>query len=481
MEEQEIHLLDYIHVIANRKWILIASVFCVLTTVIVGTLLTQPLYRADAKLKIGKDKIFSPMIGRRMDYWEPEYSESISFKTHAEMINSFPVMYKAAKALKLDEIKNEDEVDPTFKEIIRTNLAKMKGWFFSLFSIFSRKEDEKTIPYPEDPYTQWAFALKGEVNVSPIRDTRIIVVSVTDSDPVFCRDAANKICESYIKYLAETRLESSKKVLSFFKEELFKMEEKIDESEKKFFNFKQKEKIFSLEGKKNISFKGIGSLNEDLIKTRVGRNDLEERVKELKRVLKKGRIGDFTSGILDNKILFDLKGDLIRTEIELEELKNVYKEKHPKIIQAKIKIRNIKESFKRELRKALDSLNQEISILKGKEDNIKTQLKDIEKKDFSLSERELRYAMLEREVETNRELYDALLTNLKETDVLKEIGEEDIRLIEAAHIPSYPIKPRKTLNIFLGLICGLSLGVGLSFFFDYMDRSIKTEEDVAKY
>ena len=235
-------------------------------------------------------------------------------------------------------------------------------------SSFLPEETEKEVPLPEDPYILWANALKGEINISPLRNTRLIEVSVRDVDPVFCRDAANIVCESYISYLAESRLDSFRNYLSFFSDELSKMKEKLEASERKFYGFKQKEKIFSLKGKRDISVRDIGSLSTDLLRTRVERSGMEERIKELEGVLKKGKIEDFSVAVLDNRILFDLRADLIKTKIELEEMSRTYKEKHPLIVESKAKIRKIKEHFNRELRKAVAALKQEVSILKRKEE-----------------------------------------------------------------------------------------------------------------
>jgi Mrp family chromosome partitioning ATPase len=127
----------------------------------------------------------------------------------------------------------------------------------------------------------------------------------------------------------------------------------------------------------------------------------------------------------------------------------------------------------------MDALKQEISILKRKEKRIASQMKDKESED--LSGKELRYAILEWEVATNKELYEALLTSFKEMEVLKGIGQEEVRLVEKAQLPLTPIKPKPFLNMLLGLFTGLALGVGLSFFLEYMDRSIKDKKHVERH
>jgi polysaccharide biosynthesis transport protein len=449
-----------------------------------GTFLVQPIYQAGARIKVGKEqKLAPPTFNTGGGYWESDYSESLAFKTHSMMIKSLPVLARSAKALKLNEPEKEEK-KPTFKKGVRENLGKIKSWLlfpFSFFSFSPKNSDTKKSPLKDDPYVVWAGFLQGEVEVVPIRDTRLIEVSVMDPDPVFCRDAANAICKSYLQYLSESRLDSFRNYLSFFSDEIFKMKEKLQESEQKFYEFKQKEGIFSLEGEKDISARDIGALSGDLLTSRVETSGLEEKVRELERMLKGGNTEEFSPAILDNKILFDLRADLIKATIEREELKKTYKERHPAMVENNAKIRELQESFRREIAKTIAALKQQTSLLRSKEARLSSQMKDKENENLSLSGKELRYAMLEREVTTNKELYQSLLTNFKEMEVLKGIGQEDVRLVEEAQLPLFPIKPRPARNIFLALIVGLSVGIGLSFFLEYMDRSIKEEKDVDKY
>lgn len=478
--EEEIHLLDYVEVIKRRRWVVFAAVVVIFTVVALGTVLMQPIYEARATLRIGRGEQVTPSLGRGEGYWESDYSESLAFKTHSLMITSLPVLYDAAKTLKLDEPPTLPGA-PTFREQIRHNLEKLKSCFVSPFSFLVPVPEKKAQAQAEDPYTAWGEALRNKVTVSPIRDTRLIEVSVRDSNPAFCPAAANTICKSYINYLAANRVASIKQSLAFFSDELSKMKTKLEESENQFYAFKQQEKIFSLQGKKDISAQDISSLSADLLRMNVERSGLEEKANELERLLSKGNVEDFSPAVLGNQILYQLRADLIKAKIELEELGRTYKEKHPNIIESKAKIQKLQEHFNNELRKTVEGLRQEIAILKRKEERLSSQVTEKEDQDISLSGKELRYAILEREAATNKELYEALLTNIKQMEVLKGIGQDEVRLVEEARLPLSPTKPRPLRNLLLALLGGTAAGVGLAFFLEYMDRSIKHEQHVERY
>jgi capsular exopolysaccharide synthesis family protein len=98
-----------------------------------------------------------------------------------------------------------------------------------------------------------------------------------------------------------------------------------------------------------------------------------------------------------------------------------------------------------------------------------------------LSERSIQYSVLLREVEKNRELYENLLKRLKETSVASELGTTNVRILDRAEVPRSPARPRPVQYILLSLVVGAFMGCGLAFFFEYMDNTIKTPDDIQKY
>lgn len=95
--------------------------------------------------------------------------------------------------------------------------------------------------------------------------------------------------------------------------------------------------------------------------------------------------------------------------------------------------------------------------------------------------KELQYTILQRSVNTNQKLHDILLSKIKESDIVESMEVSNIRIAENAVIPAAPVKPNKKRNIMLGAIIGLMIGIGFSFLWEYLDRTLRTEEDVQKY
>ncbi len=147
--------------------------------------------------------------------------------------------------------------------------------------------------------------------------------------------------------------------------------------------------------------------------------------------------------------LFQKKAEL---EITLSENLEYYKEKHPEIIG---------------IRSELDSVESKIEAEKEKE--------------LYTKDKEIQYQILKRDVKTNREVYEALLSRIRETEVTGGLKATNIRIIDKATVPRGPVRPNKVKDLIIAFLVGIIGGGGLAFLFNSLDQSIKTPEDIKNY
>jgi uncharacterized protein involved in exopolysaccharide biosynthesis len=177
----------------------------------------------------------------------------------------------------------------------------------------------------------------------------------------------------------------------------------------------------------------------------------------------------------------NLYTQLIDSEVELTRLSKVFKPKHPKIIQIKSKVNKTRKKFNEELRKEKENLKAERSVLLAREKVLQKTIGDFENDALETNRKELKYSIFQRNVNTNQKLYDTLLSKIKESNIVGNLDVSNIRIAEEADIPLAPIKPKKKLNFILSVIFGLMTGIGLSFLWEYLDQSLRTDEDVRRY
>ncbi|MDY6949987.1 MAG: GumC family protein [Thermodesulfobacteriota bacterium] len=474
--DENVHLSDYLYVVRKRKGVIVAFALIVVTLVAVVTLTMTPIYKATARMVIDKESKKSPLTGEQVDY-ETYASESLTFQTHFKLIKSRPVLSKVYEVLNLEAGMDQNAsagMVALFVDNVRRNLNK-------LVLLFQGRSSGPAPPEGQEQAIDPVALLEKKIDVEQVRNTRLVLVSARDQDPAMAQSMANAVCNAYIQYNMDLRLQATQGVLSWLADEMGKMKEKLEESEARFLAFKEREKIFSITGKQKVHTQKIGEINTSYINTRSSRVDVEARIAELERILTSDAMVEFPPAFARNALLSSLYEEQALLAIELKKSQRVYKAKHPQIVKITTKLEQTKKRFRTELQKVLLSLRSEHSVLATREKALEEALDKYETDALETNKKEAAYAILEREVKTNKELYNVMSTKVKESMISQGIETVNIRLAEPASRPADPFKPKKMLNLVLALMGGLMGGIGLSFFREYLDQTVKTPEDLERH
>ena len=463
------HLAEYYYILSKHKWIIIGSLIIMVTLTMFFTFRMKPVYRSTATLVIDKEQSKSPLTGERMDF-ESYVSQSLTFNTHFKLITSRQVLEEVIRRLKLDR-QDEDMEVGVFKEI----LAQVKENIRLLLD-----QEEKTLS-PDEQLTETVRTLNENLDIEEVRDTRLLKISVEDHDPELSMDIANSLASAYIEFNIANRLKSSKNTLSWMSDQLYETKKKLEDSEEAFLAYKQRENLFSVEGKQKVIAQKIADFNDAQLEARNKRLEVAAKLQQLKRSLASGAGILNIRSLIGSPLIENLNSQLLDAEVELSRIGKVYKSKHPKIVQIKTKIDKTKRKLTQEVRKEIKSLEAEQAVLLAREKAMGKTIADFDQEALSTNRKELKYSILQRSVTTNQKLYDTLLSKVEESNVLKDADVSNIRIVERAVVPLSPVKPKKKLNLALSVIFGLMTGVGLAFLLEYMDRSLRTEEDVQRY
>jgi succinoglycan biosynthesis transport protein ExoP len=473
--DDNVHLSDYLYVVRKRKGVVLAFFVVIVALVTVLSFTMTPIYKATARMVIDKEAKKSPLTGEQLDY-ESFASESLTFETHFKLIKSRPVLSKVCEILNLADRLEEDTSSgllAKFLGSIRKNLKKLTLALRGGSSGPAGQEGEMEVADPIE-------LLDRKIEVEQVRQTRLVVVSALDQDPSMAQAMANTLCQAYIDYNMELRLEATQGVLSWLGDEMGKMKQKLEESEARFLAFKEQEKIFSITGKQKVHSQKIEEMNTSYVNTRANRMDLEARIGEMEKILANEDIVEFPPAFARNELLTSLYQEQALLGIELKKNQKVYKAKHPKIVEITTKLAQIKKRFRTELQKVLLSLQSEYSILTAREKAFQDALDTYENDALETNKKEAQYAILEREVNANKELYEMMSSRIKESMISRGIESVNIRLVEPASEPTHPFRPKKKLNILLSMIGSVMVGVAFAFFLEYLDQTIKNPEDLER-
>ncbi len=471
--EQEKHLSEYFFVLyQNRMLIGLFLAMSVLLMILI-TLNSTPLYSASAHLVVDDETIVSPITGQVTEY-ETYYSQDLAFQTHMKLITSTPVIEKVIEDLKLDRIDpDKPRVNP-----FRLLLSQLKK------SILDKLKPAYGEPASElvDPETkrknQLIAVIQGKINISEIRNTRLLIITVTDTDQKLATDIANSLALNYIHFNIATRAASAQENLQWLKAEMQNLKKQLEADEKAFYRFKMESNVFSMEGKQKIFDQKIEEFNNKYLEARNQRLVLGSTIKELEHLLENRKDIGSVRSLINNQLIDAINSKIVTLEIEHAKLTKIYKSKHPLVIEIEGELTKSKNRLEDALHKELISLKSEHSVLQAQENILGKTLEEFEQDALETSKKELIYTILQRNVDTSQNLYDSIVERIKETDISKTRGSSNIRVVEKANIPQSPISPNKKLNLLIGMALGVFGGCFLCFFLDYLDQTLKTDKQV---
>ena len=469
--EQTKHISEYYYILTKHKWLIVVCFILAATLTILHNARLKPVYRATATMVIESERRRSPVTGQIMDY-ESFYFGSIAFNTHCKLITSRPVMERVIKDLKMDRLESPEEMEVSPWKQLRSRLEA------NVRLLLGKKEKS---PHPNEKRFRLRRILAGKISVTPVKDTRLLKISAEDYDPLVAQRTVNSLARAYIEFNIENRLKSSKNTLSWMTDQLYEMKKKLEDAEEAFLAYKQREKLFSMTGKQQAISQKMADFNNAYIKARNRRLQIDARLAEIRRSFNSDADVVYTRFLIQNPLINNLYTQLLDAEVELSRLSKVFKSKHPKIIRVKSTIDKTEKKLKDEVSKEVDNLKSERSVLLSREKVLQKTIAEFENEALATNRKELRYTILERNVQTNQKLYDTLLSKVKESNITGSIDVSNIRIAEEARPPGGPVKPDKKRNLMLGALFGLVTGIVLAFFWEYLDRSLRTEEDVQRY
>jgi uncharacterized protein involved in exopolysaccharide biosynthesis len=431
-------------------------------------------------LTIDRENTSSPITGQQTGYIDVQ-SQLLTFNTHFKLIKSKPVIENLIKELQVSQKDSENAMDaPATNPMqavfsyMRTSLSRLKK---NVRLLFKSPETELT---EQELLDQQITKLQNQITISPVRETRLLYIDAEDNDPVMAAQIADLLAKKYIEFDLASRLESSNENLAWLNKEVYAMKKRLEDDEKKFYEYKQSNKVFSLEGKQKVISQKISELNNEYMATKSKRQDLDAKLTEIDKQ-KGGSDIAYIRSILNNKSIDEIYANLTNLELEMGKLSKVFKAKHPRIQQISEEISKVSAKFKTELGKEIENLRVQRSVLVNREKVMEQSLSEFEVDALDTGGKELKYTILQRNMDTSQKLYDTLVSKIKESGVVSSGATSTVRIVEHASIPNEPVKPNKKKNLLLSIILGIFGGIGLAFFLEYLDQTVRTEEDVQNY
>ncbi len=478
MFQEDVHLKDYLRIIKKRQWVIITFLVIVVVSVGITSFISAPVYKATSRILIEKE---NPNVLSFKEVVALNASDTDYYQTQYTILKSRTL---AKEVLRNVGILNEVMQDQSKK----FSLVRLLSDLLILSGLRPPLSEESQIRGREQQAID--NFLNNLITIEPIKGSRLVDVSAFSTDQEQAARIANTLVDAYIKQNLTAKLSASKNAVGWLEGQLKVAQQKVADSEGTLLDYKEQHAIISFEDRQNIVMQKLSELNTAVNNARIKRIRAETQYKQIQAylVLEENAsdveaIGQLESIslVINNRLIQQLKIELSALESELSELLKKFRRKHPNIIAVQSQIASVRNRIRAEIKRIVTSIRNEYELALAQEAEMTIALEEQKREALDLNKKAVTYGVLSRETESNKRVYNALLQRTKETSITERLETSNIRIIDRAAIPTRAVAPRKKLNIFLAMIVGSVMGTALAFFFEYIDNSIKTPDDIKQY
>ncbi len=448
--------------VIRKRWRLIALVVAVcLVGAAVQSFLATPVYRATALLNLERDKGSPLDLESGKIYYYDLYNPDF-LPTQTRLIKSREIAERVVQRLGL-----------------AGNTKQVSG---ALSGDTGDKTATQTGKASSDAVLRAAQAIQGGIQVNPVRGTTLVELSYASFSPKDAADVANAVAEAYLDWVMESKYRAVGQASRFLTAQIEQLKVEVDEKERQLQSYSRSKDIVSMDPQTNITLQKLETLNKDYAQATADRISKEAQYYEVQNAKPEAIADTLSAGFVTQ-----LRNDLLKVERDYAEKLNTFKPEWPAMLQMKAQIEKSRQHLasviQETVAKARETARAEYTTAQRREESFKETLRGQKAEAMTLNSNAVEYNNLRVEVLTKRTLLDALLKRQSETEVMSRLSgsrESNVRIVDAALPPSARFSPSYCTNARNGIVLGIFLGVALAFLLDYLDRSLKSPEQVER-
>ncbi|MBN2786553.1 MAG: polysaccharide biosynthesis tyrosine autokinase [Pontiellaceae bacterium] len=440
-QSSSLHFLDYWRVIRSRKEIVLAVAILVVITGTVYTLLLPNIYESSVRIRVSED---SPEIN---PFAQQTYYSSYNpyfLRDQFEIIQSKPIFTSVINRLNLQEGWGESG-----EKVAREVALKI---------------------------------LANSISVIQQRDTSLIMIVVRRDDPDESARIANEIAEVYRDSRLEIASKQIRDALNKMKEELTEQADRVLVAEATVQAVRVKYGIATPGGEGSADYfeLQIQQLQADRTAAQQVRVDKEVALSVLEKI-KPEDLVDSAAGITQDPNVISLVQQLQDIKVQLSSIGANFGPNHPEVKRLKNQQGQVEKTLTEQLIALRKRLKTEFDVASSRFVELEKLLDDAKKETIELQGQqyqEFRQALAD--LDNERFIYNQLNARLRQEMITMDVPRHPVEIIDAAEPNRRPVSPNLFMNVLLSIFVGLGAGVGLAYFIEYLDTSVKTAEDIER-
>lgn len=447
--------------IYRNKYLIALIVALVLVAGIAVTLLSTPVYKADASVQVEQQtaKVLST------EDQEPMMSaqEGDRFlQTQLDILKSRAIAIRVMQSL---DLLNS-----------RTFLDRMH------VKPLDRPLGDLSMPASRREQIIQLLLLKETVNLP--RNSRVISVSFLSPDPVLAAQIANSFVQNFITSNLQRRFDTSSYSRDFLARQLAEAKRRLEDSERAMIGYARAAHLIDTSagstdgvnmGPRSLTTADLVQLNVQLNQAKAQTVDTQQRYQQAMRTPLMS-----LPEVLSNPAIQQLAQQQALAQAAYDQEKQRHEANYPTMLQSAALIQSLNEQVRMLATSIRNGIRDQYQTALHQQQALAGNVSGLEGATLAEQDRSVQYNILRRETDTNRTMYDGLLQRFKEVSAAAGVTANNISVVDTADTPSKPVSPRPLINLALSLILGTALAAAIVFLREKFYDVIRSPEDIAR-
>jgi len=447
-------LSDYWRILQKRKWTVIVSVIVVFIMAALISIRMTPVYDAVTRIMISA-RTSNPLNFKDTNMSQQADNQQQNIDTQVKILQSDTMAELVIHRLTLD-------ARPDFAGKAQT-------------------QNNGGITVSESPsqdaerQEQLIHKFQKNLKVQQVPNTSLIEIKYSDPNSSLAADVANAITAAFIEQNVKSRYDSTMQAADWLSKQLADLQIKMESSQAKLVQYQKEHDIVGTDDKQNLTTEKLDELNKDLTAAQADRIEKES----LNQIATTSNPEGLTA-ILQDPILTALRQRQTELQAQYALLSTEFGPGYPKVLEIKNQLDQLDRSYKEQVQNSVNRIQNDYQTAVNRERMLQAALTEQTGVADQLNESAIEYKVLKQEADSNRQLYDGLLQQLKEASLAAGLDSSNIRIVDRARVPLHPARPNIPMNLEFALLIGLVGGIAIAFGLEALDTTVRTPDEAER-
>jgi capsular exopolysaccharide synthesis family protein len=453
--KSEITLQDLWQLLKKRRGTFLTCLATALAIAVILSVITPRRYEATGQLSLdfASNALQDALASIASD------SDDIKLQTQVKVLQTDSLAWEVIKRLRLDQ---------------QPEMVHRK-YFFGPMKCLSRPDQTIDSVSPACR-NQLEDEFHRQLRVQALPRTQIIEIRYHSKSKEMAAKVVNTMADVFVETSFQTKYQAALRASNWVSGQLAEVKANAQAAEEKFIAYQKQTGIVGTDENHNVLIERLDAINQQLV------------VSEANRIVREARYRMSLTGDPEALVEMQQGSPLLVLHAQKVALENQYAQAdekfgdaYPKVLELKAQLDQANVALQAEVARSKDKIQKEYLAALNAETGLRKEFEQQKQGVYDTNEAAIQVALLKRDVDVSRDLYEQLVKQLNEAGVLAGLRSTNVTIIDPARIPVSPVEPRPALNLAFGLFAGSLLGLGLCFLQENVDTTILTPTDVANY